>query len=156
MDLNKAMIIGRLTKDPEARVTTQGQNISSFSVATNMVWTDQSGQRQEKTEFHNIVAWRKLAEICNQYLKKAKRVYIEGRIQTRSWQDQNGTTKYRTEIVADNVIMLDGPSGGATTPNMQNETAFEQIKNANPVPQATAPTATQPQEEEVKIEDIPF
>lgn len=79
MNLNKAMIIGNVVRDPEMRTTPNGQNVTSFSVATNLVWTDQSGQKQEKVEFHNVVAWRKLAEIVGQYLKKGSKVYIEGR-----------------------------------------------------------------------------
>src|SRR3989338_8406377 len=107
MDLNKAMIIGNITRDPEVRTTPAGQTVANFSVATNLVWTDQSGQKQEKVEFHNIVAWRKLAEICGQYLRKGSKVYIEGRLETKSWDDKSGNKKYRTEIVADNMIMLD-------------------------------------------------
>src|SRR3990167_50730 len=111
MDLNKAMIIGRLTRDPEVRTIPSGQNVASFSVATNLVWSDGSGQKQERVEYHNIVAWRKLADICAQYLKKGHKVYIEGRLQTHSWDDQSGSKKYRTEIIADNMIMLDRPDG---------------------------------------------
>jgi single-strand DNA-binding protein len=112
MDLNKAMIIGRLTRDPEVKSTPNGQNVTSFSLATNLTWTDQSGQRQERGEFHNIVAWRKLADICGQYLKKGSKIYIEGRLQTRDWTGQDGVKRYRTEIVADNMIMLDSKGGG--------------------------------------------
>ena len=87
MNLNKAMIIGNLTRDPELRNTANGQAVASFSVATNLVWTDQSGQQQKKVEFHNIVAWQKLADICRQYLKKGSKIYIEGRLQTKNWED---------------------------------------------------------------------
>ncbi len=89
MDLNKCMIIGRLTRDPELRTTTNGTQVASFAVATNLVWKDQNGQKQEKVEYHNIVAWRRLAEICGQYLKKGAKAYIEGRIQTREYMDQS-------------------------------------------------------------------
>lgn len=107
MDLNKVMIIGRLTRDPEIRTTPTGQNVASFSVATSFNWTDQQGQKKEQTEFHNVVAWRKLADIIGQYLKKGSQVYIEGRLQTRSWDDKtSGQKRYRTEIVTDNMIML--------------------------------------------------
>ena len=117
MDLNKAMIIGRLTADPEVRTTPTGQTVAKFSVATNLVWTDQSGQKQEKVEFHNVIAWRRLADIIGQYLKKGAKVYIEGRLQTTSWTGQQDNVKrYRTEIVAENMIMLDragaNPGGG--------------------------------------------
>lgn len=115
MDLNKVMIIGRLTRDPEIRTTPNGANVASFSVATGFTWTDQQGQKKEQTEFHNVVAWRKLADIIGQYLKKGSQVYIEGRLSTRSWEGQDGKKNYRTEIVADNMIMLGRP-GGASAP----------------------------------------
>lgn len=113
------MLIGNLGKDPELRYTTSGTAIATFSLATNESWKDQDGNLQERTEWHNIVAWKKLAEICGEWLKKGKKVYIEGRIQTRSYDDKNtGTKKYITEIVADNMIMLDGKSaseGGSSS-----------------------------------------
>jgi single-strand DNA-binding protein len=113
MDLNKVMIIGRLTRDPEIRTTPNGANVASFSVATSFNWTNQQGQKQEQTEFHNVVAWRKLGDIVGQYLKKGSQVYIEGRLQTRSWEGQDGKKNYRTEIVADNMIMLGRPGGSS-------------------------------------------
>lgn len=106
MDLNKVMIIGNLTRDPEMRTIPSGVSVCKFGVATNLVWKDASGQRKEKVEFHNIVTWRKLAEICGQYLNKGKKVYIEGRLQTNEWLGQDGVRRYRTEIIADNMIML--------------------------------------------------
>ena len=113
--LNKVMLIGNLGKDPELRYTTSGVAVATFSLATNESWKDQDGNLQERTEWHNIVAWKKLAEICGEWLKKGKKVYIEGRIQTRSYDDKNtGTKKYVTEIVAENMIMLD--SKGSSTP----------------------------------------
>ena len=106
--LNKVMLIGNLGKDPELRYTSSGVAVATFSLATNESWKDQDGNTQERTEWHNIVAWRKLAEICGEWLKKGKKVYIEGRIQTRSYDDKNtGAKKYITEIVADSMIMLD-------------------------------------------------
>ncbi|MDL1894446.1 single-stranded DNA-binding protein [Sphingobacteriales bacterium CHB3] len=114
--LNKAMLIGNLGKDPELRYTTSGIAVATFSLATSDSWKDQEGNMQERTEWHNIVAWRKLAEICGEWLKKGKRVYIEGRIQNRSYDDKNtGQKRYITEIVADNMIMLDGGGGRAAT-----------------------------------------
>lgn len=135
MNLNKAMIIGNLTRDPETRTTPSGQTVASFSVATNLIWNDQSGQQQKKVEFHNVVAWRKLAEICSQYLKKGSKVYIEGRLQTTDWTGQDGNKRYRTEIVAENMIMLD-KSSGTNNSNMTN------VDNNK--------------EEEIQVEDIPF
>ncbi len=119
--LNKVMLIGNLGKDPELRYTTSGVAVATFSLATNESWKDQDGNLQERTEWHNIVAWKKLAEICGEWLKKGKKVYIEGRIQTRSYDDKNtGTKKYITEIVADNMIMLDykaaAENGGGPAP----------------------------------------
>lgn len=112
--LNKVQLIGNLGKDPELRYTTAGVAVATFTLATNESWKDQDGNLQERTEWHNIVAWRKLAEICGEWLKKGKKVYIEGRIQTRSYDDKNtGAKKYITEIVADNMIMLDGKGGGS-------------------------------------------
>lgn len=110
--LNKVQLIGNLGKDPELRYTTAGVAVATFTIATNESWKDQDGNLQERTEWHNIVAWRKLAEICGEWLKKGKKVYIEGRLQTRSYDDKNtGAKKYVTEIVADNMIMLDGKGG---------------------------------------------
>ena len=107
-DLNKVMIIGRLGKDPEMRYTPGGSPVTTFSVAAGRQWKDGSGDVREETEWFNVVTWNKLAEICNEHLRKASRVYIEGRLQTRQWQDQDGQTRYRTEVIASDMIMLDG------------------------------------------------
>jgi len=109
------MLIGNLGRDPELRYTTSGVAVTTFTIATNESWKDQDGNLQERTEWHNIVAWRKLAEICGEWLKKGKKVYIEGRLQTRTYDDKNGVKKYVTEIVADDMIMLDG-AGGVGSP----------------------------------------
>ncbi|OIO52302.1 single-stranded DNA-binding protein [Candidatus Uhrbacteria bacterium CG_4_10_14_0_8_um_filter_58_22] len=146
MNLNRAMIIGNLTRDPEMRTTPNGQNVATFGVATNHTWTDSSGQRQEKAEFHNIVAWGKLAEICSQYLGKGRKVYIEGRLQTREWESQDGAKRNRTEIVAENMIMLDR-AGAGSAPAMATQTA---TATARPVGTDTGG------EEEIRVEDIPF
>lgn len=111
--LNKVMLIGNLGKDPELRYTPSGVAVATFTIATNESWKDQDGNMQERTEWHNIVAWRKLAEVCGEWLKKGKKVYVEGRIQTRSYDDKNtGAKRYVTEIVLDNMIMLDGRGAG--------------------------------------------
>ncbi|MBI1806261.1 MAG: single-stranded DNA-binding protein [Ignavibacteria bacterium] len=113
--LNKVMLIGNLGKDPELSYTASGVAVAKFSVATGERWKDQEGNTQERTEWHNIIAWRKLAEICGQYLKKGSKVYLEGRLQTRSWDDKNtGVKRYATEIIADDLIMLDAKGGNAT------------------------------------------
>lgn len=108
--VNKAILVGRLGKDPEVKYTQGGTPVAKFTLATSEVWKDQNGEKQERTEWHNIVAWTRLAEICGQYLTKGSRVYIEGRIQTRSWEDKEGKKHYITEIRADNLVMLSGKS----------------------------------------------
>lgn len=143
MSLNKVQLIGNLTRDPEARTTTGGQNVCTIGVATSRRWKDKtSGEPKEQAEFHNVVAWGRLSDIVTQYLKKGSKVYVEGRLQTRSWEDQTGTKKYRTEIVAENIIMLD------------------RAGNAQPGPVAekapASPAAAAPEEEEINVEDIPF
>jgi single-strand DNA-binding protein len=140
MDLNKVMLIGRVVKKPEMRSTPSGQNVSSFSVVTNRMWTDKNGQKQEKAEFHNIVAWGRLADIASQYLDKGKKIYVEGHLQTRDWEGQDGNKRYRTEIVADNFIMLD--KGGSGSSDGSEPIIIEPVKDM-PV-------------DEVNLEDIPF
>jgi len=144
MNLNKVMIIGNLTRDPEVRTTPSGQTVVSFGVATNRRWKDQQGQQQEQAEYHNVVAWRKLAEIIGQYLKKGSKVYIEGRLQTRSWDDQSGVKRYKTEIIAENMIMLD--KRGAVEATSQDAKAVDE--SAQPEPSTGEP--------EINVEDIPF
>jgi single-strand DNA-binding protein len=166
MDLNKVMIIGRLTRDPELKTTPSGVNVCQIGVATSYVYTNQAtGQKVENTEFHNVVMWRKLGEIANQYLKKGAQVFIEGRLQTRSWDGKDGQKRYRTEIVADNMIMLGKPSGAsggspqASGPSFNSGTPL----NTSPAKQAPmdqpAPTEELPtimQGEDINVEDIPF
>lgn len=112
--INKAIIIGNLGADPEIKFTQSGTQVATFSVATTERWKGADGQMQESTEWHRIVAWKRLAEICGEYLHKGSKVYIEGKIQTRKWQDQNGVDKYTTEIIAREMKMLSarGESGG--------------------------------------------
>jgi single-strand DNA-binding protein len=153
MNLNKAQIIGNLTRDPEVKSTPNGITVATFSVATSYMWKDQSGQRQEKAEFHNVVAWRRLAEIVGQYLKKGSKVYIEGRLQTRDWLGQDGVKRYRTEIIAENVIMLDRPTGNTSGGSMGGGSV--------PAPSEPAlPTVTVEEtnyaEDDIKVENIPF
>ncbi len=108
--LNKVMLIGHLGKDPELRYTGSGVAVANFSVATSEAWTDKDGNKQEETEWHRVVAWSKLAEICGQYLTKGKQVYLEGKLRTRSWEDQEGQKRYTTEIVAKDMQMLGSAS----------------------------------------------
>ncbi len=146
MDLNKVQIIGNITQDVELRQTPNGQNVTTLSIATNRNWTDSSWNKQEQAEFHSVVLWGKLAEIAGQYLQKWKKVYIEGRLQTRSWEAQDGTKRYRTEIVGENMIMLSPNTEGANT------------NFASPANNSTPATkkAKAPEEEEISVEDLPF
>lgn len=150
MDLNKVMIIGRLTRDPESRTIPSGQTVTTFSVATSRQWTDkQTNEKKSQTEFHNVVAWRRLAEICAQYLKKGRQVYVEGHLQTRSWDDPSGVKKYRTEVVADNLIML-GNKGDAVAAVAAPTRSDEDDGSTLPPP---TPSES---EETISVEDIPF
>jgi len=145
MDLNKAQIIGRITQDLELKQTPNGQSVISFSVATNRNWTDSSWIKQEQVEFHNVVLWGKLAEIADKYLNKWSKIFIEWRLQTRTWEAQDWTKRYKTEIVWENMIMLDSKSDSESyqSSNSTNET---------PAVKKTTPKV----EEEISIEDIPF
>jgi len=151
MNLNKAMLIGNVTRDPEVRTTPNGTSVTSFSVATNFVWTDANGEKQERAEFHNIVAWRKLAEICGQYLHKGSKIYLEGRLQTRSWDDQSGNKKYITEIIAENMIMLD--SKGNSNVNTTNQAPAPQ-QDTTPIIDVNEPINNS--NNEIKVEEVPF
>ena len=171
MNLNKVILVGRLTKDPEARTTPSGQTVCNFGLATNRVWTDrETNQKQEKTEFHNIVLWRKLAEIAAQYLKKGSLVLIEGRMETRSWQDANGNKKYKTEVVAESMQL--GPRSNYKAdfqqsqplqqtkqpPLKENRTTQEDdipvIEENSPTPEN--PVKNQGDDEEIDVKKIPF
>jgi single-strand DNA-binding protein len=114
-DLNKVLLIGRLGQDPELKYTQSGIAVVKFTLATNQQWKDQDGNTQDKTEWHNVVAWRRLAEICAEYLKKGSKVYLEGALSTSSWEDENKKKHYRTEVVLNDMIMLDskGASDGS-------------------------------------------
>ncbi len=145
MNLNKVFLLGRLTRDPEVKTTPNGQMVCTFGLATNRVWKNQDKEKQEQTEFHNIVLWQRLAEIASQYLQKGSLVLIEGRLQTRSWEDQSGTKKYKTEIVAENIQMGPKQAGASQqASNPQKEDKKEEI----PV--------IDEDEEEINVNDIPF
>ncbi len=109
--VNKVILVGRLGGDPEMRYTNTGMAVGKLNIATSENWTDKNSQKQERTEWHRIVVWGKLAEICNQYLKKGRQIYVEGRLQTRSWDDKNGTKRYTTEVVASTVQFLGSGTG---------------------------------------------
>jgi single-strand DNA-binding protein len=110
--LNKVMLLGNLGKDPEVRYTASGKAMATFSIATSFQWRDQEGNDQERTEWHRVVAWGRLGEICGEYLSKGKQVFIEGRIQSRDWEDQDGNKRTTVEIVATDMILLGGGSAG--------------------------------------------
>jgi single-strand DNA-binding protein len=156
MNLNKAIIIGNLTQDPEVRKTATGQTVASFTVATNRTWNDPQGQKQTQAEFHNVVAWGKLGEIVGQYLAKGRIAMVEGRIQTRSWDDQAGAKHWKTEIIAENIQLgprgQGGESAGGSSSYGRNESSEYGAPKGNV---ATSP-AKDTDEEEIKIEDIPF
>jgi single-strand DNA-binding protein len=164
MDLNKVMLIGNITRDPELRSTPSGQSVAAFGLATNRVWKDpSSGERKSAAEFHNIVAWRKLAEICGQYLRKGSKVYVEGRLQTRSWQGQDGNKRYMTEVIMENMIMLDRKPQGdfSPSPGMPQQAASASFPQASaqaapPQPEEIPTIQIDENQDEVRIEDIPF
>lgn len=160
MSLNRAQLIGNLTRDPELRTTPQGTSVCSMGLATNRVYTDAQGQKQEQTEFHNIVAWARLADICGQYLVKGRRVFIEGRLQTREWTGQDGVKRRSTEIVAEDMIMLDRAPGGQQAGGgagiAPRQAPAAAASDALPTISYDSPTTPGATEEEVKVEDIPF
>ncbi len=156
--LNKVMLIGNLTRDPEMRYTPQGAAVVTFGVATNRDWKTESGEKKEDVEFHNVVAWNKLAEICSQLLKKGRKVYVEGRLSTRTWQAQDGAQKNRTEVVISDMVILDKKTddmGGGEIdipePGVESqEVAVKPAKKEAKVEESEVPA------EEPGEEDIPF
>lgn len=178
-DLNRATIMGNMTRDPELRQTPNGRSVCSFSIATNRRWNDQAGERQEQVEFHDVVAWGKLAEICGQILYKGRKAYIEGRLQTHSWEGQDGVKRSKTEIVADNVIAVGAPREGggpgasaAPAEDFDQRPAEEKDEKAAKVEKVSKddPKESEPEkksatknppaggddEEEIDLDDIPF
>ncbi|MBI5005042.1 MAG: single-stranded DNA-binding protein [Candidatus Lloydbacteria bacterium] len=151
MYLNKVFIFGNLTRDPELRSLPSGNAVASFGVATNRVWKDQQGNKQEGTEFHNVVVFGKQAEIVSQYLKKGSSVLVEGRIQTRSWDGQDGVKKYKTEIVAERIQFGPRTGGGFNGASQGGGNSGK----GSPAKSAEMPSIEYP-EEDIKPEDIPF
>jgi single-strand DNA-binding protein len=145
MYINKAIIYGNLTRDPEKKALPNGSSVCSFGVATNRTYNDKDGKKQEQTEYHNVVAFGKLADIMGQYLQKGRPIYIEGRITTRSW-DKDGQKQYRTEIIADTFQFGASSTGGGNTGSVGN----------NPHDDMKAPALPDYPEEEINPEDIPF
>jgi len=141
MNVNKAIILGNVTRDPEIRSLPSGQNVASFGVATNRFWTDKNGEKKSQVEFHNVITFGRLAEIAQKFLKKGSLVYIEGRLQTRNWQDQQGVKHYRTDIIAERIQL--GPK------------SLGRIETTAPQEEVVAEEAIPP-EEEINPEEIPF
>ena len=159
--LNRAQLIGNLTRDPELKYTPNGQAVSSFSIATNRSWQNQDGTKQDAVEYHDIVAWGKLAEISAQVLAKGKPAYVEGRLQTRSWEGQDGNRRQKTEIVADNIIALGARGDRDSSPSPQNDDAPEAEKHddadkTEPEKKEKKNSKEEPKPEEINIDDIPF
>ena len=161
MNLNKVFVLGNLTRDPELRQTSGGQAVCSFGIATNRFYKDSMGQKQQQAEFHNIVAWGRQAEVINQYLKKGSILLVEGRLQTRSWQDQQGAKHWRTEIIADQIQL--GPRtagvGGDSFGDREPYGAQRQQPDASTQPSKpdTVPIIDLADEgQEINVKDIPF
>jgi len=144
--LNKVMLIGRLGKDPEVRYTPDGAPVANFSLATSEFWTDKSGSRQEKTEWHNIVAWNKLADLSKRYLVKGRQVYVEGRLRTREWDDKDGNKRRTTEIYASQMVLLGSRSEGGDTGTS--------VQRSAPAAEPGMPAG--PGDVEITDDDIPF
>lgn len=154
-DLNKVMLIGNLTRDPEIKTIPSGQSVASFAIATNRSWNDASGELQTAVEYTDIVAWGKLSEIVGQILTKGRRTYVEGRLQTRNWEGQDGIRRYKTELIASDIIVLDRPrTPGFESDSPDNKIVDTSIKESTPAP--VAATTKKEDSGEIDIEDIPF
>lgn len=161
MSVNKVIIVGRLGQDPEIRNTSSGTAVANFSVATSESWTDKTGQKQERTEWHRIVVWSRLAELCQQYLSKGRQVYVEGRLQTRQWQDNTGATRYTTEIQAQTIQFLGGSAGastgaGAQSFDRQESPSFGAGASSEPSGMGMMSGGGQNEEPSFTEDDIPF
>jgi single-strand DNA-binding protein len=146
--LNRVQLIGNLTRDPELRYTPSGTAVCTFSIATNRNWTTDQGEKKEEVEFHRIVAWNKLAELCSQFLTKGRKVYVEGRLTTRQWNAQDGTQKQTTEIIINDMILLDNRRTGG-----QEVVAAEEEVQQSPKEESEKPTKGKKAKEEVKKEE---
>lgn len=157
--LNKVQLIGNLTRDPELKFTPKGTAVCTIGLATNRTWTTDTGEKKDEADFHRLVAWNKLAEICGQLLKKGRKVYVEGRLQTRSWQDKDGQTKYMTEVVLSDMILLDSkPTGDLTASSGQESQDFNVPENppADAVEVKKTKNEEKTKSDETASDDIPF
>lgn len=153
--LNKAMLIGNLTRDPELRYTPQGTAVCTFGVATNRSWTTDSGEKKEDTEFHKVVAWNKLAELCSQLLVKGRKVFVEGRLTTRSWTGQDGAQRSTTEIVIDNMLILDSKKDSEASHSESESQVAPDEEYAQEAARKVS-KAPKTESEDVNPDDIPF
>lgn len=149
MSVNKVILIGRLGADPDVRYTPSGAAVANFNVATNENWSDKNGQKQERTEWHRVVVWGKLAQLCGEYLSKGRQVYLEGRLQTRQWQDKDGQNRYTTEVIANTVQFL-GAGGERNTSSAGN------FANDADQPGSFSGAPMKMEEPSFTEEDIPF
>lgn len=157
MNVNKVILVGRLTRDPEIRTTPTGQSVATLGMATNNFWTDKSGQKQEKTEFHTVILWGRQAEIAGQYLTKGQECFVEGRLQTREYTAKDGSQRRVTEVVGENMQLgsrAQGTSAGSVPRNQSNTSAAS--KETAPIREEEIPTINLDDEKEIKIEDVPF
>jgi len=155
--LNKVMLIGNLTRDPEMRYTNSGTPVVTFGMATNKSWKDTNGEAKELAEFHNVVAWNKMAEICQQLLAKGMKVYVEGSLNTRSWNAEDGSTRYKTEVRVEDMILLDskGKQGAGTDEDASEEKAPKKFDA--PVDEEQTPVEEEaPVDQDPLEEDLPF
>lgn len=141
MSVNKVILVGRLGKDPETRYMTSGEAVTNATLATSENWKDKSGEKQEKTEWHNLVFYRRLAEIAGEYLKKGSQIYLEGKIQTRKWQDKEGKDRYTTEIVVNEMTMLGGKSSGSGSFEVVENKPASSSSGSSAAPAKSAPAA---------------
>ncbi len=158
-NVNLAIIMGNLTRDPELRYTPNGQPVTSFGVATNRSWKDANGEKKDEVEFHEVVVWGKLAELCNQYLTKGRKVHVMGRLQTRSWEGQDGAKRQKTEIVAQDIAFVDSRKDSAdfTTGEPQGTAAKSSPKKSKQDKDTESVSdKASTDEEEINIDDIPF
>ncbi|HZN91908.1 MAG TPA: single-stranded DNA-binding protein [Myxococcales bacterium] len=153
--VNKVILIGNLGKDPEVRFTSGGQAVANFTIATNDSWTDKQGQKQERTEWHRIVVWGKLAELCGEYLSKGRQCFVEGRLQTREWTDKEGKKNYTTEVVAQNVQFL-GARGDGAGPRARSQNGSHEYGSPPPGMEETTNGAAAPSGGPPPEDDIPF
>lgn len=162
--LNKVLLIGNLTRDPELRYTPTGAAVCTIGLATNRYWTTESGEKKEEVEYHRVVAWNKLAELCSQLLTKGRKIYVEGRLRTNTWQAQDGSQRTTTEVIIEDMILLDSKRTGPGDEGAETRDVTEPPKTSVQQPQTQTSkqvkkvqkTKSESETEEVNLDDIPF